>query len=227
MSEYAKEIGKIPLLSNVQTKQLIMAFKNGDTEAREKLIKHNLRLVLRLAYKYKKRIELPIEDLISIGSFGLINAIDRYDLKYNVKLSTIAYKCIENAFKQHIYSSKRKMRDDKNVVMSLQDQIYEGKDGDGLTLEGIIEADELSIDEKIIQSIKNESVRNVLEKLTREEREMIYLRFGVVDGVEYTLEEIGKLKGLSKQRIRQKEEKVLKKLRHPKITRQIKDFVSD
>ncbi|MEG1310154.1 MAG: sigma-70 family RNA polymerase sigma factor [Bacilli bacterium] len=226
MNEYANEISKIPLLTDNETIELINAMKNGDGEARKKLIKHNLRMVLKIANKFKIRIDLPIEDLISIGSFGLINAIDSFDIDRNVKLSSVAYPCIENAFYRHIYLSKMQKRDNSNDI-SLQEKIYESKDGEDITLEESIRDDGLSIEEVILLKIRDEKIRSILKRLTKDEQELLLMRYGIIDGINYTLEEIAQIKGVTRERIWQKEANALKKLKHPQITRQIKDFFEE
>ena len=226
MNEYAKEISKIPLLPDEETGSLIVSMQKGDTEARKKLIKHNLRMVLNIASRFQSRINLPIEDLISIGAFGLIKAVDNFDASRNAKLSTVAHRYIENAFNTHIYISKRKKRDYSTDV-SLQEQIYESKDGDGITLEETIEDDSLAVDEVIIQKIRDENLRKILMRLTKDERELLLLRYGITDGICHTLEDIAEKQGVTRARIGQKESKALKKLKHPKITRQVKGFLED
>lgn len=226
MDEYVKEISQLPLLSDEETNKLIDAMQHGDTEAREKLIKHNLRMVLKIAYQYRSRINLPMEDLISIGSFGLINAIDKFDINRGVKLSTIAYPCIKNQFNKYIYLSKMQKRDNSKDV-SLQSQVYKNKDGDGITWEESIVDYDGAVEDTIIQKIQNERLREILKHLTREEREILYLRYGIIDGIAHTLEEISQEKEVTKECIRQRELKALKKLKHPRITRQIKDFFEE
>lgn len=226
MDQYAKEISKIPLLSDEETETLIIAMEKGDKSARAKLIKHNLRIVLKIASGFQSRINLPLGDLISIGSFGLIKAIDNFDSSRGKKLSTVAYRYIENTLKRYIYLSKMQKRDSSNDV-SLQEKIYEGKDGDGITREEAIEDNGLSIEEITIQKIKSESLRNILNRLTKEERKLLLSRYGIIDGINHTLEEISKKEGVSRETIRQRESIALKKLKHPKITRQIKDFFEE
>ncbi|MEG2610561.1 MAG: sigma-70 family RNA polymerase sigma factor [Bacilli bacterium] len=226
MNEYVNEISKIPLLTDNETIELINNMQNGDEEARKNLIKHNLRIVVKIAYKFQSRIDLPIEDLISIGSFGLIKAIDNFDISRNVKLSTVAYLYIENTFKRHIYLSKMQKRDNSNDI-SLQAKIYENKDGDGITLEESIEDDGSSIEEIILQTIRDERIKNILKRLTKDEQKLLLMRYGIIDGINYTLEDIAQVQGVTRERIRQKEAKALKKLKHPQITRQIKDFFEE
>lgn len=226
MSEYAKEIVRVPLLSEEETVALVIAMHNGDGEARKKLIEHNLRLVLKIAYKFLSTIDLPIEDLISIGSFGLIKAIDRYDLSKGAKLATLAFKYIVNAYKTHIYLARMQKRDNSNDI-SLNDAVFVGKDGDELTIESTIEDDGLPVDETVVESIKNETLREILKRLTKEERELLCLRYGIYDGVKHSLEDIAKQRGVTRERIRQKEEVAIMKLRHPSMTRKIKDFLEE
>ncbi|MEG2232593.1 MAG: sigma-70 family RNA polymerase sigma factor [Bacilli bacterium] len=226
MNEYVNEISKIPLLTDNETIELINNMQNGDEEARKNLIKHNLRIVVKIAYKFQSRIDLPIEDLISIGSFGLIKAIDNFDISRNVKLSTVAYLYIENTFKRHIYLSKMQKRDNSNDI-SLQAKIYENKDGDGITLEESIEDDGSPIEEIILQTIRDERIKNILKRLTKDEQKLLLMRYGIIDGINYTLEDIAQVQGVTRERIRQKEAKALKKLKHPQITRQIKDFFEE
>ena len=222
---YEQEISSIPLLSDDETEQLINAMKSGDAEARKKLIHHNLRLVLYIARGYERSINLPIEDIISIGSFGIIRAVESYDDSKGAKLSSWIGTCVTSEFNTYLRLSKNQLRfNSKGEDMSLEAEIYQSKDGDGLTLGGLIEYDGLPVDELVIQSIRKEKLQDILKILTREEREILLLRFGNKDGIERTLEEVGNELGLTRERIRQKESKAIKKLRHPRVTRQIKDF---
>lgn len=222
MNEYATEISKVPLLSNEETIELINAMKNGNQEARKKLIKHNLRIVLKIASDFQRSINLPFDDLLGIGSLGLIKAIDNFDINRGYKLSTLSYRYIENVFNEYIRVSKMKKRDN-SADISLEAQIYENKDGDGITLAEAIKDDTLLLEDVIFNNIRDEKIRNILKKLTKEERELLYLRYGIIDGINHTLDDIAKIQGVSVERIRQKSAKALKKLRHPQITRQIKD----
>ena len=226
MNEYLNDIKRIPLLTEEETSKLIIAMHNGDNEARKILIEHNLRLVSSIAYKYIKIINLPIEDLVSIGSFGLIRAIDNYDSTREAKLSSVAYIYIENEFKRHINFLKSQKRDSDNDV-SLQENVFENKDGDEITREDIVKSDGLSIEDTILQNICNEKLREILNKLTKEERKIIFLRYGLIDGINHSLEEIAQEEGVTKQNISVKEIRALKKLKHPRITKQIKDFYEE
>lgn len=226
MSKYTEEIARIPLLTDEETTKLIYEMQNGNENARQLLIKHNLRIVLKIAYKFQTTINLSIDDLVQIGVFGLIKAIDNFDINRNVKLSTVTYPYIENAFKKYIYISKMPKRDNSKDI-SLQSPVYENKNGSEITLEETLEDDGAPIEEIVFQNSRTQTIKKILQKLTKEEREILYLRFGIVDGINHTLEEIGNQKNKSRELIRQKEAKALKKLKHPKITKQIKDFFEE
>lgn len=223
ISEYINEIINIPLLSDEETKALVLAMYNGDTEARNQLIEHNMRLVLHIAKRFQPFMNLPLEDVINIGSFALMKAVDTYDINKEIKLGTFAFKCISNIYSRHIHLSKMKKRDDRNTV-SLNTPIYSNKDGDEITLEDAIEDDGLPVDERVFDKIKSDVLKEVLKKLTKEEQRLLCLRYGIYDGINHTLEEIGKMEGITRERVRQKEERAILKLRHPSITPLIKDF---
>lgn len=168
--DYAYQITQIPLLDENETNYLLQKVANGDKEARNKLIKHNLRLVLKIANNFKESINLPIEELINIGVFGLIKSIDKFDFERNAKLSTFATTSISNCFKQYIKISKRKTSP-AGTNISLQDVIYQGED-------------------VIIEKIGNQQLKTILKYLTKEEQEILLLRYGIEDGIPHTLEEI-------------------------------------
>lgn len=226
MNDYVNEIHNIPLLSDEETLSLIFQMKDGNKSARDKLITHNLRVVLKIAYKYSKLIDLAIDELISIGSLGVIKAVDKYDADKNIKLITLIYPCVENEFKKYIYLSKMQKNDRSNEI-SMQTEIYQNKDGEGITIEDSLEDDEISIDELIDTKIRSEKVKKILEKLTKEEREILLLRYGIIDDQAHTLQEIANIKGVSKETVRLQENRAIKKLKHPKITKQIKDFFEE
>lgn len=222
--DYAYQITQIPLLDENETNYLLQKVANGDKEARNKLIKHNLRLVLKIANSFKDSINLPIEDLINIGVFGLIKSIDKFDFKKNAKLSTFATTCVLNCFRQYIKISKRKAPPLKEDI-SLQDFIYQGEDGEEITVENAIKDNNPSVEDIIIEKIGNQQLKTVLKYLTKEEQEILLLRYGIEDGIPHTLEEIGKIYHLTRERIRQKEQKALTKLRNPKISKNIKGLL--
>lgn len=222
--DYAYQITQIPLLDENETNYLLQKVANGDKEDRNKLIKHNLRLVLKIANNFKESINLPIEELINIGVFGLIKSIDKFDFERNAKLSTFATTSISNCFKQYIKISKRKTSP-AGTNISLQDVIYQGEDGEEFTVENAIKDNNPSVEDVIIEKIGNQQLKTILKYLTKEEQEILLLRYGIEDGIPHALEEIGKIYHLTRERIRQKEQKALIKLRNPKISKNIKGLL--
>lgn len=223
MNEYAKEISKIPLLTEEETRELLILVANGNEQARNKLITHNMKIVVKIAYSYATSIPLPLDELISIGSIGLINAIDNFDLTKGLKLSTLVYACVNNEFNKYLKFMKREKRDTSNDI-SLQEAIYKNKNDEELTLETRIEDSSIVIEDDILDSIRDETLKQVLGYLTKEEQKILLLHYGLVDGICYSFAEIGEKFNLSSERIRQKEMLALKRLRHPRITKKIKDF---
>ncbi len=213
MNEYIREIMQVPLLTENETNELLKKATNGDLEARNKLITHNLRLVLKIANNFKESINLPIDDLINIGVFGLINSIDKFDFKKNAKLSTFATTSIYNCFKQYIRSTFKKTA----PLISLQDVIYKGEDDNEITFEDAIQDNSPAIEETIIEKVGNQQLIRALKCLTDEEQKILSLRYGIDDGIARSLEEIGKMYHLTRERIRQKEQKALIKVRKNKI----------
>lgn len=217
MNEYIREIMQIPLLTENETNELLKKATNGDLEARNKLITHNLRLVLKIANNFKESINLPIDDLINIGVFGLINSIDKFDFKKNAKLSTFATTSIYNCFKQYIRSTFKKTA----PLISLQDVIYKGEVDNEITFEDAIQDDSPAIEETIVEKVGNQQLIQALKCLTDEEQKILSLRYGIDDGIARSLEEIGKMHHLTRERIRQKEQKALVKVRRSKIVKNL------
>ena len=223
-SEYAKEISQIPLLSNAETMQLIENMQNGNDDAREKLIKHNLRLVLHIANKFKNGNNSPeyLEELISLGSFGLIKGINSYDPTKNIKLSSYCWRCIEN----EILMSLRKNIRRQTSEVSLEESVFEGKDGDELSLKDLIEDDGISPEENVIQLDRAEKIKFIINKLTKDEQELLFMRFGIF-GTQFSQTEIAEMRGISRPHVSRIETKAINKLRHPRLTKVVKSFLEE
>ena len=175
-------------------------------EARNMLITHNLRLVAHIAQKYESKDE-NIDDLISIGTIGLVKAVDTYSLDKSVKLATYAAKCIENEILMVLRSNKKHS---KNV--SLFEPI--GIDKDGLEvqlLEVIPSSDELVIDE-VIHNEKLSALSKYLNVLDEREMKIITLRYGLNNTTEYTQKEISKMYNISRSYVSRIEKRALTKL---------------
>ena len=149
--------------------------------------------------------------------------IDNFDLTKGLKLSTLVYACVNNEFNKYLKFMKREKRDTSNDI-SLQEAIYKNKNDEELTLEKRIGDSSIVIEDDILDSIRDETLKQVLSYLTKEEQKILLLHYGLVDGICYSFAEIGEKFNLSSERIRQKEMLALKRLRHPRITKKIKDF---
>ena len=184
----------------------ISRLKDDDNSlARQKLIEHNLRLVLHIAKKYSGDNEKE-DDLFSIGTIGLIKAVDSYSLDKKVKLATYAAKCIDNEILMHIRSNKKNYQ-----TMSLSDSIGLDKDGSELSLVEVIASDEESLNDKITRKNRLRLLINNLSILDAKEKEILDLRYGIT-GKEHTQKEIAKKFKISRSYVSRIEKRALIKL---------------
>lgn len=195
-------------LCEEEEKNYVLKMLAGDVDARNFLIEHNMRLVVFIA----KRFESPkvlLEDLISIGSMGLIKGVETFKLDKNIKLATYASRCIEN----EILMFLRKVSKQKNEV-SLDEALNIDGDGNELLLADVIPTNQtLAIDE----AISNEQERimyEAVEKLNKREREIIILRFGLYKTKELTQKEVADKLGISQSYISRLEKKIIDKLKY-------------
>ncbi len=186
---------------------LLDEIKNGNLQARDKLIEHNLRLVVYIAKKFEAS-GIEIEDLISIGAIGLIKAVKTYNLDKNIKLATYASRCIEN----EILMQLRKNTRVKNEI-SLDEPLSSDGDGNELLLADIIPVDEESVSKNIETSAEKQILMNVVSKLDSREQMIMYLRFGLAGNEEKTQKEVADMMGISQSYISRIEKKILNKLR--------------
>ena len=184
----------------------ISKLKEADnTQARQKLIEHNLRLVLHIAKKYAGNNEKE-DDLFSIGTIGLIKAVDSYSLDKKVKLATYAAKCIDNEILMHIRSNKKNYQ-----TVSLSDTIGLDKDGSELSLVEVIASEEESLSDKITRKNRLRLLIDNLSSLDSKEKEILDLRYGIT-GKEYTQKEIAKKFKISRSYVSRIEKRALIKL---------------
>lgn len=179
----------------------------GNPTAREKLIEHNLRLVVYIAKKFETS-GIELEDLISIGSIGLIKAVKTYSLDKNIKLATYASRCIEN----EILMQLRKNTRIKNEI-SLDEPLSSDGEGNELLLADIIPVDEESVSKNIETSAEKQVLKEVISKLDQREQLIMNLRFGLSGHEEKTQKEVADLMGISQSYISRIEKKILSKLR--------------
>ena len=186
---------------------LLEQLKNGNMLARDKLIEHNLRLVVYIAKKFETS-GIELEDLISIGAIGLIKAVKTYSLDKNIKLATYASRCIEN----EILMQLRKNTRIKNEI-SLDEPLSSDGDGNELLLADIIPVDEVSVSKNIEISAEKQILMEVISNLDEREQMIMHLRFGLAGHDERTQKEVADLMGISQSYISRIEKKILLKLR--------------
>lgn len=178
----------------------------GDKGAREKLIEHNLRLVAHIVKKYQNQSD-DKEDLISIGTIGLIKAIDSFSPDKGTKLATYAARCVDNEILM-LFRSTKKMRND----VSLYDPIGFDKEGNEICLIDVVKDEEKDINDVIIQQLAIEKIDKNLDTLTERERDIIIRRFGLGNHEEETQQEIAKSYNISRSYVSRIEKRALMKL---------------
>lgn len=194
-------------LSNEEEKKYLKMMQNGDEEARNILIEHNLRLVAHVCKKYANS-KIDQDDLISIGSIGLIKGINTYKPEKSIKLSTYISKCIENEVLMHFRATKK-----LNNEVYLDDPIGKDKDDNMVTLKDILENDEKPIDEEIDIKMKISNLyKKIKEVLKDREKTIIELRFGLNGKKPKTQNEIAKRMGISRSYVSRIETKAISKL---------------
>ena len=198
-----------PPLSKEEEEEAFLLLENGDPKAKNMLIEHNLRLVVYIAKKFEST-GIGIEDLVSIGTIGLIKAVNTFSPCKGIKLATYASRCIENEILMFI----RKTQPLKSEV-SIDEPLNVDWDGNELLLSDILGTDE----DIIYRDLENEAEKNMLMKavnrLSERERTIIDLRYGLnsPDGNEMTQKEVADLLGISQSYISRLEKKIIKRLR--------------
>lgn len=195
-----------PLKKAEEQHYLELAAK-GDTKARNTLVEHNLRLVAHIIKKFYQN-DSSGDDLVSIGTIGLIKAIDTFDMSKSIKLSSYASRCIENEILMHFRNNRKSAQD-----ISLNDTIDTDKDGNPLTLMDIIASD-MDIEENVDTKLHLEVLRGYIdETLTDREKEIVLKRYGIGGKKVQTQRELAKSLGISRSYISRIEKKALEKLR--------------
>lgn len=192
-------------LDEEEEKLCLDRLKAGSEEARNKLIEHNLRLVAHVVRKYETSGE-DMEDLISIGTIGLIKAIKTYNDERGVRLATYAARCIENEVLMHLRNIKKVKQE-----VSIYDPIGYDKEGNEITLMDVLTTDN-EIFELVQAKIQEEKIRGKMDILSRRERQVIGMRYGLFNGLKETQREIAKKLGISRSYVSRIEKRALKKL---------------
>ena len=195
-------------LSAKEEKMYIEKMAQGDIDAKNKLIEHNLRLVVHIAKKYSSGIR-DNEDLISLGTIGLIKGINSFNPSKGTRLATYAARCIENEILMLMRANKKSQSE-----VSLNDPIGTDKEGNQILLMDIIGADEEDVIREIDTREKIKKLYyNIENLLDNREKEIIKLRYGIIDGNPRTQSEIAEEMGISRSYVSRIEKKAIQKLR--------------
>jgi len=196
-------------LSKSEEEYYLKKFFNGDKDAKNKLIEHNLRLVAHIAKKYASNSQ-DNEEFISIGTIGLIKGINSFSEDKGFKLSTYCSRCIENEILMYLRSTKKSSED-----ISINNVIGTDKDGNDMELVDILENDEIDpIDNIYNKVITKQILEYINNKLPERERQIIYMRYGLDGSDSKTQQEVADTLGISRSyvsRIETKVQKILKK----------------
>lgn len=193
-------------LSSEEEEKCINKMLEGDIDARNKLIEHNLRLVAHIVKKYETK-DISADDLISIGTIGLIKGIDSYSINKGVKLTTYAAKCAENEILMYFRSNKK-----YNNNISLEDIIGHDKDGGDITLMDVLKENSINIENTIEFKDNIRSLSKYLNVLNKRELEIIKMRYGLLNEEEKTQKEISKKLHISRSYVSRIEKRALIKM---------------
>lgn len=196
-----------PPLTRQEEAEVFMKLEANDPAARKCLIEHNLRLVVYIAKKFESS-GVGIEDLVSIGTIGLIKAVNTFCPTKNIKLATYASRCIENEILMFLRKSSQYRNE-----LSIDEPLNIDYDGNELLLSDVLGTDEDIVNKGIETEAEREILRNAVSELSEREREIMEMRFGLVDGKEKTQKEVADSIGISQSYISRLEKKIIKKLK--------------
>ena len=186
--------------------ELVLKSMEGSSEAKNKLIEHNLRLVVFLSKKYEST-GIDLEDLVSIGTIGLIKGVNTYKLDKNIKLATYASRCIDNEILMYLRKTKK-----KRTEVSFEDSLSFDSEGNELHLEDVLGTKEDIVTKPIEDELDKYLMYKEVDKLGKRDKEIIELRYGLNGKKEMTQKEVANLLGISQSYISRIEKKVIKKL---------------
>lgn len=196
-----------PPLSKEEEATLIDKLSTDSKEVRTTLIERNLRLVVYIAKKFEST-GVGVEDLISIGSIGLIKAINTFKPDKNIKLATYASRCIENEILMYLRKNSN-----RRIEISIDEPLNVDWDGNELLLSDILGTDSDVIYQNIENEVDKELLNIALEKLSNREKKIMELRFGVKSGVSKTQKEVADMLGISQSYISRLEKRIIGKLK--------------
>lgn len=200
-----------PPLTKEEEETLMTQLRAGDNTNRELLITRNLRLVVYIAKKFESA-PTSTEDLVSIGTIGLMKAVKTFEPSKNIKLATYASRCIENEILMHL----RKVSNSK-TEMSFDEPLSVDWDGNELTLRDVLGTEPDEISETLENDDEKRLLRRVVDSLPEKERNLMYMRFGLGGKDEHTQKELADMMGISQSYISRLEKKIIEKIRSEMI----------
>lgn len=198
-----------PPLNAFEEKEALEKLAKGDNDARDLLIEHNLRLVVYVAKRYDTNQNGGIEDLISIGTIGLVKAINTFKTDKNIKLATYASRCIENEILMFLRKNN-KLRQE----ISLDEPLNVDYDGNELLLSDIVGTDSDIVQNEMTHNDQKEKFYKALNYLNPREKEILMMRYGLIGHDELTQKDVAEILGISQSYISRLEKKIIKKLRN-------------
>lgn len=196
-----------PPLSSDEEYNLLMRLEDGDLAVKTVLIERNLRLVVYIARKFENT-GVGIEDLVSIGTIGLIKAVNTFDPKKRIKLATYASRCIENEILMYLRRNNK-----TRAEVSFDEPLNIDWDGNELLLSDVLGTDNDIIYKALEEEVDCKLLHLAMRKLTARERKIMEFRFGLLDGVEKTQKEVADILGISQSYISRLEKRIIKRLR--------------
>ncbi len=194
-------------LSKEEEKTVFENLANGSANSRDVLIVHNLRLVVYIAKKFDSSAT-PVEDLISIGTIGLIKAVKTFDPDKNIKLATYASRCIENEILMHLRKNSSKKQES-----SIDEPINTDGNGNELLLSDLLGTDQNEISNALEESAEKTVLLQAVERLPLREKQIMQLRFGLAGFDEHTQKEVADMIGISQSYISRLEKRIIKRLK--------------
>ena len=205
---YVGSADKLPApLSKEEEILYVSKSMEGDQEARAKLIEHNLRLVVFLAKKYENT-KVDLEDLVSIGTIGLIKGVNTYKLDKNIKLATYASRCIDNEILMFLRKNKKRKCD-----ISFEDSLSYDSEGNELHLEDILGTDFDIVTKGLEDETNKKLLYTEINKLNKRDKQIMVLRYGLFNNEKKTQKEVAELLGISQSYISRIEKKVIRRLK--------------
>ena len=195
-----------PPLTKQEEAELMQQMNSNETAVRNALIEHNLRLVVYIARKFENT-GIGIEDLISIGTIGLIKAVNSFDPDKNIKLATYASRCIENEILMVLRRNSR-----LRMEVSLDEPLNTDWDGNELLLSDILGTEPDLVSKQLDADVEKQLLYLAISKLGERERRIISLRYGLAGGCEYTQKEVADMMGISQSYISRLEKRIISQL---------------